>query len=89
MPCSGVGWNFAFIGATTLVTRCHRPEERNKVQSLNDFLIFGTMALGSFASGKMLATLGWAFVNATVFPPVLAVGALLAWVALRQRRRLA
>ena len=47
------------------------------------------MALGSFASGQMLATLGWAFVNATVFPPVLAVGALLAWVALRQRRQLA
>ena len=85
----GIGWNFAFIGATTLVTHCHRPEERNKVQSLNDFLIFGTMAFGSFASGKMLATLGWAFVNATVFPPVLAVGALLAWVALLQRRRMA
>jgi len=85
----GVGWNFAFIGATTLVTQCHRPEERNKVQTLNDFLIFGTMALGSFASGKILATLGWAFVNATVFPPVLAVGALLAWVALRQRRSVA
>ncbi len=85
----GVGWNFAFIGATTLVTRCYRPEERNKVQSFNDFLIFGTMALGSFASGQLLATLGWAFVNATVFPPVLAVGALLAWVVLRQRRGLA
>jgi predicted MFS family arabinose efflux permease len=85
----GVGWNFAFIGATTLVTRCHRPEERNKVQSLNDFLIFGTMALGSFASGQMLATLGWGFVNATVFPTVLAVGALLAWVVLRQRPRFA
>jgi MFS family permease len=85
----GVGWNFAFIGATTLVTRCYRPEERNKVQSFNDFLIFGTMALGSFASGQLLATLGWAFVNATVFPPVLAVAALLAWVGLRQRRGLA
>jgi len=85
----GVGWNFAFIGATTLVTRCYRPEERNKVQTLNDFLIFGTMALGSFASGQLLATLGWAFVNATVFPAVLAVGALLAWVALRQRRSVA
>ena len=82
----GVGWNFAFIGATTLVTHCHRPEERNKVQAFNDFLIFGTMALGSFASGKLLATLGWAVVNAMVFPPVLAVGALLAWVTLRQRR---
>jgi len=85
----GVGWNFAFIGATTLVTRCHRPQERNKVQALNDFLIFGTMALGSLASGKMLASFGWVWVNAVVFPPVLAVGALLAWVALRQRSRLA
>ena len=67
-----------------MVTRCHRPEERNKVQAFNDFLIFGTMAVGSFSSGKLLATLGWAVVNATVFPPVLAVGALLA-VALRSR----
>ena len=41
----GVGWNFAFIGATTMVTQCHRPEERNKVQAFNDFLIFGTMAV--------------------------------------------
>ena len=83
--CSGVGWNFAFIGATTMVTQCHRPEERNKVQSFNDFLIFGTMAIGSFSSGQLLATLGWAFVNAAGIPAVLAVGALLAWVALRQR----
>src|SRR5436190_2019243 len=63
----GIGWNFAFIGATTLVTHCYRPEERNKVQSFNDFLIFGTMALGSFASGKMLATVGWEWVNIAVF----------------------
>ena len=54
----GIGWNFLFVGATTLVTQAHRPEERNKVQSFNDFLIFGTMAIGSFASGKVLATLG-------------------------------
>ena len=81
----GVGWNFAFIGATTLVTLCHRPEERNKVQSFNDFLIFGTMALGSFMSGKMLASLGWEWVNVAVFPPVLVVAVLLGWVALRGR----
>src|SRR5581483_11318890 len=60
----GVGWNFAFIGATTLITCCHRPEERNKVQSFNDFLIFGTMAIGSFSSGQLLATVGWSAVNA-------------------------
>ena len=83
----GVGWNFAFIAATTLVTQCHRPEERNKVQAFNDFLIFGTMAFGSFASGKVLATLGWVALNVLMFPPVLAAGALLAWVALRNARR--
>jgi len=82
----GVGWNFAFIGATTLVTQCHRPEEHTKVQSFNDFLIFGTMALGSFASGKMLATLGWEWVNIAAFPPVLLVALLLAVVARRRRR---
>jgi MFS family permease len=81
----GIGWNFAFIGATTLVTHCYRPEERNKVQSFNDFLIFGTMALGSFASGKMLATVGWEWVNIAVFPPVLAVALLLGWLKLTRR----
>jgi len=83
----GIGWNFAFIGATTLVTQAHRPEERNKVQSFNDFLIFGTMAIGSFASGKVLATLGWAAVNEVVFPPVLLAVAMLGWLVLRERRR--
>ena len=55
----GLGWNFAFIGATTMVTQCHRPEERNKVQAFNDFLIFGSMALSSFSSGQLLANVGW------------------------------
>ena len=82
----GIGWNFAFIGATTLVTQAHRPEERNKVQSFNDFLIFGTMAIGSFASGKVLATLGWSAVNEVVFPPVLIAVGLLGWLVLRERR---
>jgi MFS family permease len=85
----GVGWNFAFIAATTLVTQCHRPEERNKVQAFNDFLIFGTMAFGSFLSGKVLATLGWVALNAFMFPPVLAAGALVAWYVLRGRTRTA
>lgn len=82
----GVGWNFAFIGATSLVTACHRPEERNKVQSFNDFLIFGSMAIGSFSSGKILATLGWFAVNEVVFPPVLLAAGLLVWLSLRERR---
>ena len=51
----GLGWNFGFVGASALVLECHRPEERTKVQSLNDFIIFGIMAVGSFASGGLLA----------------------------------
>ena len=85
----GLGWNFAFIGATTMVTKCHRPEERNKVQAFNDFLIFGSMTIGSFASGKILATLGWIAINEVLIPPVLAAAALLMWLALRERRKVA
>jgi predicted MFS family arabinose efflux permease len=81
----GVDWNFAFIGATTMVTHCHRPNERNKVQAFNDFLVFGSMALGSFASGAVLVSFGWSAVNEIVFPVALAATALLIWGALRGR----
>jgi MFS family permease len=83
----GVGWNFAFIGATTMVTQCHRPNERNKVQAFNDFLVFGSMAIGSFSSGQLLVNFGWSTVNEVVFPVVLAAGALLLWGALHGRSR--
>jgi predicted MFS family arabinose efflux permease len=85
----GVGWNFAFIGATTMVTHCHRPDERNKVQAFNDFLVFGSMAIGSFSSGALLVSFGWSMVNGVVFPVVLAATALLVWGALRRRRQVA
>jgi MFS family permease len=85
----GMGWNLAFIGATALVTETHRPEERNRVQSFNDFLIFGSMAIGSFASGKVLALFGWAAVNEIVFPVVITASALLLWLALRERGKMA
>ncbi|HZH53479.1 MAG TPA: MFS transporter [Microvirga sp.] len=75
----GVGWNFGFIGATALVTDCYRPEERTKVQAANDFLVFGSVALASFSSGKLLNAGGWDRVNWLVFPPVLVALALLAW----------
>jgi predicted MFS family arabinose efflux permease len=81
----GVGWNFAFIGATTLVTQCHRPEERTRVQSFNDFLVFGAMAVSSFSSGQLLETVGWAAINEVVIPVVIVVFALLMWVRMRTR----
>jgi predicted MFS family arabinose efflux permease len=85
----GVGWNFAFIGATTMVTHCHRPNERNKVQAFNDFLVFGSMAIGSFSSGALLVSFGWSMVNEVAFPVVLAATALLVWGTLRGRRQVA
>jgi hypothetical protein len=68
-----------------MVTECHRPNERNRVQSFNDFLVFGSMAIGSFSSGSLLHYFGWAAVNDVVFPVVLVAGALLIWGALRRR----
>ena len=82
----GSGWNFGFVGASALVTQCHRPDERNKVQAFNDFLIFGTMAIGSFSSGQMLSHFGWNSVNLVVFPPVVLALAALVWLALKLRK---
>jgi MFS family permease len=82
----GIGWNLAFVGATTMVTDCYRPEERNTVQAFNDFLIFGSMAIGSFVSGSMLAHYGWYLVNVVMFPVVAVAGIMLLWLVRRERR---
>src|SRR5208282_3261819 len=81
----GVGWNFSFIAATTLVTECHDPHERNKVQAFNDFLVFGSMAIGSLSSGALLARYGWTAVNGVVFPVILVAAVLLVWGSLTRR----
>jgi MFS family permease len=83
----GVGWNFSFVGASALVLETHRPQERNKVQAFNDFLVFGVMALGSFSSGQLLANYGWSAVNLVVFPPVLLGLAVVTLVSFARRRR--
>jgi len=78
----GLGWNFGFLGASALVLECHRPEERTRVQSLNDFIVFGLMAIGSFLSGSLLSAYGWNAVLWVSFVPlVLAVVALAAAMA--------
>nr|WP_271101298.1 MFS transporter [Rhodopseudomonas palustris]WBU29884.1 MFS transporter [Rhodopseudomonas palustris] len=84
----GVGWNLAFVGASALVLETHQPNEKNKVQAFNDFIIFGLMALGSFSSGQLLANYGWTTVNLAVFPPVLLgliVLAITGWSKVRKR----
>lgn len=82
----GVGWNLSFVGASALVLETHRPQERNKVQAFNDFLVFGMMAVGSFSSGQLLANYGWSAVNMVVFPPVLLGLAVLALASFARRR---
>jgi MFS family permease len=81
----GIGWNFGFICATTLLTECHGPRERNKVQALNDFLIFGSMAIVSFSSGALLTRFGWSAINEVVYPVVIAAALLLAWGTFARR----
>ena len=82
----GVGWNFSFVGASALVLETHRPQERNKVQAFNDFLVFGMMAVGSFSSGQLLANFGWSAVNLVVYPPVLLGLTVLALASFARRR---
>lgn len=83
----GLGWNFGFVGASALVLDCHRPEERTRVQSLNDFIVFGLMAAGSFASGGLLTAHGWDTVLWVSFVPLaLAVAAVTLTAAPRPRR---
>jgi MFS family permease len=81
----GLGWNFGFVGASAMVLETHRPSEKNKVQSFNDFLIFGLMAVTSFSSGQLLASYGWNAVNIVVFPPVV-LGLIVLVVAALGRR---
>jgi predicted MFS family arabinose efflux permease len=82
----GLGWNFGFVGASALVLETHLPQEKNKVQAFNDFLVFGTMAIGSFSSGQLLANYGWDAVNLVVFPPVALGLIVLALVSFAKRR---
>jgi MFS family permease len=82
----GLGWNFGFIGATAMLTDTYRPEERNLVQAVNDFLVFGFVAAASFSSGALLNSFGWATVNILVFPFVVLCIGLLVWLAMAERK---
>ncbi|THJ35588.1 MFS transporter [Lampropedia aestuarii] len=81
----GLGWNFGFLGASALVLECHRPEEKNRVQSLNDFIVFGLMAIGSFSSGGLLSAYGWAAVLWVSFIPLAVAAVALVWTVRKGR----
>jgi predicted MFS family arabinose efflux permease len=82
----GIGWNFGYIGGTALVTECYRPSEKNKVQAVNDFCVFATVATASLTSGKLLAAIGWSAVNVAVFPMVGLCLAAIGWLMLHDKR---
>ena len=81
----GIGWNFLFIGGTTLFTEAYRPEEKTTAQAAMDTVIFTTMTLTSFSSGALVTTSGWTWLNLGSIVPVLLAAAALAWLALQRR----
>lgn len=88
----GLGWNFGFIGATAMLTGAHRPEERGRVQGMNDFAVFGLVGLASLASGGLMnciggdAVAGWKAVNLAMIPMLALAGSALIWLVLSRRR---
>jgi MFS family permease len=81
----GVGWNFLFVGGTTLLTETYRPEEKAKAQGTNDFVVFGVQGLTSLSSGALITHQGWEVLNQAALP-ALAVTLVLVGVY-RWRRR--
>jgi MFS family permease len=75
----GVGWNFMFVGGTTLLTAANLAEERVRVQATHDFIVFGSAAITTVASGAIQATGGWSVLNLTVVPPVLIAFVVVGW----------
>ncbi len=87
----GIGWNFGFIGATTMLANNQRPEERGRAQGMNDMIVFGGVTFASLFSGTLMncmggsAEAGWALVNLAMLPFLVMAGAALIWLAMRPR----
>ncbi len=77
----GVGWNFLFVGGTTLLTQHYRAEEKTQAQATMDFWVFATMAASSFSSGALITTQGWTLLNLGSLLPIAAIGVAVAWLA--------
>jgi MFS family permease len=83
----GIGWNFLYIGGTTLLTETYRPEERAKAQGAMDQCIFIVMAISSFGSGMTVTSVGWARVNLLALPLIAIIALALTWFAIYRRTR--
>jgi MFS family permease len=81
----GVGWNFLYIGGSTLLTETYRPEERTTAQGAMDFWVYSTMTLTSFSSGALVTTGGWSSMNLGSLLPLGLLGLALLWLAAHRR----
>ena len=87
----GLGWNFGFIGATTMLAASHEPHERGRMQGLNDLIVFGGVTLASLSSGGLMncsggtPEAGWALVNIAMIPCLTLAGGALIWLMLRPK----
>ncbi len=81
----GVGWNFMFIGGSTLLTESYRPAERVRTQAAHDFIMYGITSIASLSAGGLLATLGWYAVNVAVLPALLVVAVAISVLAWKRR----
>ncbi len=81
----GVGWNFLYIGGSTLLTEAYRPEERTTAQGAMDFWVYSTMTVTSFSSGALVTTGGWTSMNLGSLLPLALLGAALLWLASHRR----
>ena len=77
----GVGWNFLYIGGTTLFTQTYRPSERTTAQATMDTTVLATMTLTSFSSGALVTTGGWRWMSLGTLVPLVATMAALGWLA--------
>ncbi len=82
----GIGWNFGFIGSTSIVASTYRPHEADKVQGFHDICLFGIVALSSFSSGKVFTSYGWSFMNLFIWPVAILCLGLIALLILRSRK---
>jgi MFS family permease len=88
----GIGWNFGFIASTSMLAGAHRPEERGRVQGMNDFAVFGLVGVASLASGGLMNCIGtdpvqgWTAVNLAMAPLLALAGAALLWLVLARPR---
>ena len=81
----GIGWNFLYVGGTTLLTDCYRVSEKAKAQGTHDFLVFLTTATSSFASGLLMDRNGWAMLNYAAMPVLAVIAAAIVWLGLQRR----